>query len=158
MNTWKRGFPGLLFPVIPPVYCSVTQTCKRCPTSSCKGNSRCLQEALIHPTIRKKNVHWKCFSSSCNSACITFADWFQTCSVASGCSMSLGQERRIEMGTLWGASGEGRQKRKTAEKRARILCPVWVLGWARICSVRQLCHSSSSAVTLCFSSNLSKFS
>lgn len=153
-----KGLSWLSFPrVISPVYCSITQTCKRCPISSCKVNSRGVQEAVIHPTVRKKNVHWNCFSSSCNSTCITFADWFPTCSVASGCSMALGEERRIEKGKLWGASGEGKQKRKTAEKTARILFPVWVFGWASICSVRQLCHSSSSGFTLCFSCNLSKF-
>lgn len=90
MNT-QKGLSWLSFSrVISPVYSLITQTCKRCPISSCRVISRVVQEALIHRTVRKKNVHKNCFSS-CNSTCITFADWFQTCSVASGFSMSLGE-------------------------------------------------------------------
>lgn len=117
MNIWERGFS--FSRLISPVYSLITQTRKRCPISSCKVISRGVPEFLIHATVRKKKVHQNGFSSTCNSTCITFADWFQTCSAASGFSMAMGEEKRMEKGTHQGDSREGRQKRKTAEKKSK---------------------------------------
>lgn len=49
--------------------------------------------------------------------------------MASGFSMALGEERRMEKGSHQGDPGEGRQKRKTAEKKEQgssFLSVVWL--------------------------------
>lgn len=106
----------------------------------------------------EKNMRQKCFSSSCNSTCITFANWFQTCSVASGCSRSLRGRGGQGNGRTPRSLRGGKAEEEMAAGRLKSKHPSlsWVLGWARICSPRQLCHSSSTEFRLCFSCNLSE--